>query len=862
MEGNMLYHRYLKEGTVYFEKSRSTRFQDDFELSNLPSDCLVSVDEVNGSPWKHYQFKGVRLPDQGWKIHVSANLDNAKQILLEISDVLIHHRVNFKHLRNVETLMTMNSKHANRSSSGKFMAIYPLNNDQFLFLLNQLHLRLESYEKGPYILSDKRWKEGNVYYRYGGFKSIYNEEGNLCIKDENGDLIPDKRTPFYHVPSFAQEFDEMLDSVNQREAGDNEQSRLDDYSMEKAIGFSNGGGIYLGVRKEDNLKVIIKEARPNAGLDAVSSDAVTRQKIEHDALVQLRDVIGVVNVIDYFKSWEHHFIVEEFIEGDNLHTWITKNYPFMKTASINEYGSKIKVILTKIVEIIEEMHKRNVAMGDLQPANIIVSNHLDVTLIDFETAKHVDSKEKPGMRTTGFSSNQIVNSGARDWYAFKKIIRFCLLPVSTSEDLDELLFRTHYRWIKKTYGEVFYKFVKSLRDKCDHQLSIYEEVVFKTQDDELNEAFVSTSSIIEGLKTGLEKNLIADQRLINGDIRQFELEGGKINVLTGGAGAAIALKRAGVETERIEQWKTKYLDASLGDTKEWGLFTGKTGVAVALFENGYREDAFGLLQNIEEEVDSSDISLRSGLSGIGLALISLYLEGGEPFYLQKAKSISTKVDSFINADKPFQVKDWSAVNIGLLDGWSGVSLFYSALYSVTKDENDYNRSLDLIKKDLDRSVRDQELDVLQTMDNQERLLPYLAGGSIGVGLAIWFLNQVSSQKHFQEELKQITNLSDIRCTISSGLLEGAGGFLLLPSLNDEKETYTYQKESVLELLRLFLIEKDNHLVFPGQFGFRLSDDLYSGSTGVLLALIGLERDNPLYWMPLVNPDTFIKKIRI
>ncbi len=45
-------------------------------------------------------------------------------------------------------------------------------------------------------------------------------------------------------------------------------------------------------------------------------------------------------------------------------------------------------------------------MGDLQPANIMITGDLTVRIIDFETAMPVTSKDKPNMATLGFVSQE------------------------------------------------------------------------------------------------------------------------------------------------------------------------------------------------------------------------------------------------------------------------------------------------------------------------------------------------------------------------------------------------------------------------------------------------------------------------
>ena len=40
------------------------------------------------------------------------------------------------------------------------------------------------------------------------------------------------------------------------------------YRIEKALHFSNGGGVYAGTDTRDGRRVVLKEARPHAGLAA------------------------------------------------------------------------------------------------------------------------------------------------------------------------------------------------------------------------------------------------------------------------------------------------------------------------------------------------------------------------------------------------------------------------------------------------------------------------------------------------------------------------------------------------------------------------------------------------------------------
>ncbi|MFL2132054.1 MAG: hypothetical protein ACTH1A_03770 [Ruoffia tabacinasalis] len=146
-----------------------------------------SVDKILDDQWNFYEkdifincnFSGNKIPDQGWKIHVSCTLKNALDILNIVTETLKKEKVNFKYVKNTELLNIMYKKNFSRVGAGKFITIYPNNEEQFIELLEILYFKLKDFE-GPYVLSDRRYKDCAVlYYRYGGFKEIirYDDEG-------------------------------------------------------------------------------------------------------------------------------------------------------------------------------------------------------------------------------------------------------------------------------------------------------------------------------------------------------------------------------------------------------------------------------------------------------------------------------------------------------------------------------------------------------------------------------------------------------------------------------------------------------------------------------------------------------------
>ncbi|MCP3810099.1 class III lanthionine synthetase LanKC [Paenibacillus sp. Lou8.1] len=851
----------MKPNSEYYGKVEISENANTYELNEVPDTYTVIAE--NDSVWTYYHFKGSTLPEQGWKIHITTLMEDVQSVLNKVARICIENKIEFKHLKDRRSFIEMNSKNANRASSGKFITIYPTSNEVFVELLEMLSLATQEFKKGPYILSDKRWKTSNVFYRYGGFKRIVNEQGQHCIRDEQGNLIEDQRNPFYQVPDFVKDFDDYLNSINiSGDSETEEEKNLERYKIEMALSYSNAGGVYLATRKKDNLKVIIKEARPNAGLDGVDQDALTRQKKEYDALTKLKDVAGVVNLIEYFKEWEHYFLVEEFIEGQDLRKWLAQTFPYFRDGdNLNNHANNVKKILLQVFTLIDEMHSNGVAMGDLQPANIMVTEELAVSIIDFETATPVHSEEKMSMATIGFVSQEMKVSGARDWFGFQRLVRYLALPVLSSEDLEGYLQYNHLNWIKENYEASFYNFIIDMEDKSNKRINDYQK--YSPGEINLNDRTndFNVDSIVSKLIKGVQNSLTSDERLINGDIRQFEMKDGKYNFLTGGSGAAFTLNKNNASIVEVDNWIENYLLENVSHIEGNGLFTGKTGTWALLYDKGYKETVLYELKLLRDNIHESNISLRSGLSGIGLFIISLYLETGDSEHLQFARVIEELIEVNRVKAESLKANDWMAVEIGAIDGLSGVSLFYSALYSITHDKKYLNQAESLIREDLERTQKDDMTGVLQTLDNRNRLLPYLSGGSIGIAISIWFLNHVSGQNLYREEMDAILQLSKTRCTISGSLFDGAGSLLLLPSMVNCVEQRNKMIGEILNLLNIFLIEKNGCYVYPGQFSYRLADDIYTGSSGIILALMAIVKENPLYWLPLVNSDEFLTRTK-
>src|SRR3569833_3113891 len=232
-------------------------------LRNPPEGC----ERLHRDLWITMVSPARPLPIQGWKIHVSACPGNAEKVLETVWSYAVSRGLTFKFLPDRFSFFALNGKGASRESGGKAATLYPADDRELQRALEELSLLLDG-EPGPYILSDARWAGGPLNVRCGGITAgtCLTEDGELrlAIEDQDGVLVPDRREPFFELPSWVRPPGVLAPHLAARR-GTGELDRLP-YRILRALHFSNGGGVYLAVRRSDGRRVVLKEARPLAGL--------------------------------------------------------------------------------------------------------------------------------------------------------------------------------------------------------------------------------------------------------------------------------------------------------------------------------------------------------------------------------------------------------------------------------------------------------------------------------------------------------------------------------------------------------------------------------------------------------------------
>ncbi len=342
---------------------------------------------------------------QGFKIHVSALSQHALQVLDIVVPICVQDGVMFKIAGDPRLLHLLNSKLQGRGQSGKFMTIYPDNEQAFKKLIEKLYLHTNrEHIEGPYILSDQRYKDSKVlFYRYGGFRPPHslNIDGTRTsyLVSPEGEYVADQRLPYFHLPDWVSDpCRAMPDEISDQGALLN-----DRFLVEGAISFSNAGGVYSAVDTVTERSVIIKEARPCTNCWNIgdrSWDAVFLLEREHTILQRLKSLDFVPAAIDLFKTWEHTFLVEEHIAGVSLDAYWAQDdivlAPYIRrSGTIDRFVPKFRRIATALIRMMSDVHGEGVLFGDLSPSNIIIDAETEkIWFIDFESSvlEHDDAE--------------------------------------------------------------------------------------------------------------------------------------------------------------------------------------------------------------------------------------------------------------------------------------------------------------------------------------------------------------------------------------------------------------------------------------------------------------------------------------
>ena len=218
------------------------------------------------------------------------------------------------------------------------------------------------------------------------------------------------------------------------------------YRIVKRLSVEGGFSItYLAedIDKLDDL-CVVKQLAPKAQNQTTLKKAVKLFEQEAQRLQELGEHPQIPNLLAYFEQDNYLYLVQQFINGDNLLKRIQENGRFRE--------SEIRKLLLDLLPVLKFIHKKGVIHRDIKPENVIIrqsdGKHV---LIDFGASKLLTATVQNKMGTSigshGYTPVEQMQDGkaypASDLFSLGASCFFLLTGISPSK----LWMEKGYAWI-------------------------------------------------------------------------------------------------------------------------------------------------------------------------------------------------------------------------------------------------------------------------------------------------------------------------------------------------------------------------------------------------------------------------------
>ncbi|MCI2263220.1 class III lanthionine synthetase LanKC [Xanthomonas indica] len=806
---------------------------------------------------------------QGWKIHISCTLKEARVVLERVTRVCTNDGTEFKFASDEFIHRKLLSKSAARQSGGKFMTIYPAGIEKFESLIELLYQELRDIQ-GPYILSDRQYKDsGAVFYRYGGFRAftvrdLRGREKSMIL-DGGFRLVEDLRTPHFRVPEFAVDARWGQSEPPADDAGADELFG-EKYAIESVLKFSNAGGVYAARRVTDDLPVVIKEARPHVDAEVNGLDPLSRLKKEQRILHVLEGSGIAPRPLGWFVEWEHTFLVQERVAGKTLREYCldaTKSlYPGSSQAEVRTWLEQSAAIGADLIEKVRLLHANGIVFGDISTNNIMIDpESMQLRFIDFEGALQVGVDENINIYTPGFCApdrrGRDVAQMSDDCYALGCVLLALLAPSSVSLDIIEEYPERILAELMVDVGlpREFNACIKSLLRDSDPDLQQCRRLLELIDLDRVT-AFSAESADMRRPDVAQvvvkAMDYMRSVMRVDHPWRPFPLGPQSADLIAidhGVAGVALV-------------WQQ--VDKSVpADLKGWMARSGGKGNHLPGLLNGlcglaWVQSAIGLISESERTLTRAaehqllheSMSLGYGYAGYGMACLKVWLASNDARHLDAA----VKVGKALRATGVAQDTGiaWSLdangyTGLGLHSGGSGIALFLLYLGVATGEDVYIELAMQGLDHDIShgRTVNGAVGFPSDTVQENRILYPYLGAGTAGVASVAVRMYAITRSEKYKVFVDQVKASVSQKYTVSGDLflgLSGIGHYLLDAAQFLEDDSYRALAWRVACGLDLFRIDKESGVCFPGGNSPKISCSLAGGGAGIISYLDRLAGD--------------------
>lgn len=873
----------------------------------IPVRGLLAADWVSRkrAPWCYLEPNGHQSRSQGWKLHVSATSQNAAEVLRRSVAVLGRRRCAFKFADSPGRVAELVSRNAARSSSGKFITVYPIDDEQFRTLAAELHEATEGLA-GPEILSDRRYRPGSlVHYRYGGFTriAVLDNDGSYqyMITAPDGRLVEDRRDAAFTPPPWAAA-PWPQEAPPAPKAKGRHVLLADRFVVQRAIRHANKGGVYRAVDQRTGAAVVVKQARPHVG-SGQAGDVRDQLRHEAEVLRSLEPLALAPRVIELLELDEHCFLVQEELSGMPFGGWISE----IRRREGGLTAADVRTMAGNLVRLLSQVHAQGLVLCDLSPNNIMVATDLGTKVIDLELAAHPG--EECGARgTPGFIAPERRSRGegrpgtgaafTADTYALGAMLYHLLvgfppilaveLPPSPNR-LDRLAPRLARAAQDSEAAREFHPLVLGLMaDDPAERWTLEQAAEFLAQP-----AAERHAPAMPRVEPSHRERMAADilTHLLDGRTPPpterlwpsgaFGVRTEPCNVQHGAGGIVAVLVRA---LDGADGDLARRLADTVADSSAWmeerlaaeprvlpGLYFGRSGTLWALHEAARALGDEGLAeraakQALELPVRWPNPDVCHGAAGAGLAQLYFWQTSGDRRFADRARDCAEGlVDAAdehgsgvlwrIPAD--FDSKMAGLAQYGFAHGAAGIGTFLLAAGRAL-DEPRYLATAARAGETLHTAALHRDGAARWgTGPGDEKGLAHWCNGSSGVGtflVRLW--DATGEQRHLDLARAAAAAVYADRLGASPAACHGLAGdaeFLLdladrLPEA-DMAAGYRALAEQFADTIAESAVRRDGLLLPPDETGAGLTPDFGTGAAGVLALLQRLADGRPRFWLP-------------
>jgi class III lanthionine synthetase len=553
----------------------------------------------------------------------------------------------------------------------------------------------------------------------------------------------------------------------------------------------------------------------------------------------------------------------EFIDARPLRKAIVERYPLTQDEidqqAVAEYASWALGVQDKVEQAVAAVHDRGVVIGDLHPFNVLLGPDDRVVLIDFEVAAGVEEGRRQTLANPGFMAPRGYTGFDLDCYALACMRLFFFLPLTILLVID--------RAKANDFAVVISELFPVPASFLDEAVQVITKGMQTSPGDisrrpaQLDPDRDGWESIRKSLAGSILTSATPDRddRLFPGDIEQFDTGG--LNIAYGAAGVlyALAVTGAGRYPDH-EEWLLRRAAHPAASTTRLGFYDGLHGVAYVLDYLGHRAEALKVLDICQTEVEGKwerlGLDLRSGLAGICLNLAHFAEITGDPALWDNALQVADIVaDRLGDENAVGEVSGGAHPRAGLMHGSAGIALLFLRLYEQVGQPVLLDLARTALRQDLRRCiVRDDDGGSMQVNEGF-RTMPYLADGSVGIGLVLDHYLIHRQDEQFADATAAIRRAAQSPFYLEPGLFHGRAGMILHLSHTCPTGTTARDGTVMAHIRRLawHAISYQGYPAFPGEQLLRLSMDLATGNAGVLLAVGAALHPEPVHLPFLATP---------